>query len=545
MNSGVSYSQRNAPKTIENQNGVFVESVFSNGVNRKRGIMTFANGDKIIGEWKNDTLSGLSKIIYKDGYIEQGRWNKGVLKEKYDILEFYEDAKINASVKQSLNNKNNGKLFNYFPNGELISQEHYLNGKKVKEIEYENDFDNRIKIGDIKREVIYDGNFETRITYRENEKISVTYSDITNSRDGWETHHNKNDLLISKRLWKNDKLIKYEKYFENGNIRVFDDDEVFWEVNEKGERISQIDKKTKTGFKFFVEPNDNKNFLKWVGEFDIDSKNYTGKGTLYFTDGDKIIGSYSIGERIGAVTINSGFQGECEYHFKDGDVLKGFFKNGKFQDGEGAYFFNNGNVYKGKFKNSLFNGYGKLFYNNVVIKEGIWENGKLVKDYNKDIALKNTKEKVSGQNKKYTSPPLHLSSSELRAWYDSEDGQKYLIKSGMLQGLQNEMFKKAGEMANSKNSTKNTNSQSHSSSGKTCYKCNKKFKFRIWKGGQYSSGNYYGGWADEEVSKPGFVKCSGCNGYGVNWDYDNSLARPVSKPCHVSLCSGGWLTCSH
>ena len=86
------------------------------------------------------------------------------------------------------------------------------------------------------------------------------------------------------------------------------------------------------------------------------------------------------------------------------------------------------------------------------------------------------------------------------------------------------------------------NLSSNSSSQNKSSDCNKKFKFRIWKGGQYSSGNYWGGWADEEVSKPGFVKCSGCNGYGVNWNYNNG---PVSTPCHVSLCNGGWLPCSH
>jgi hypothetical protein len=77
----VSYSQRNIPKTISNQNGKFVESITSPGGARKKGVMTFANGDKIIGEWRNDTLSGLSKIIYKDGFVEQGKWSKGTLKK--------------------------------------------------------------------------------------------------------------------------------------------------------------------------------------------------------------------------------------------------------------------------------------------------------------------------------------------------------------------------------------------------------------------------------------------------------------------------------
>jgi hypothetical protein len=76
-------------------------------------------------------------------------------------------------------------------------------------------------------------------------------------------------------------------------------------------------------------------------------------------------------------------------------------------------------------------------------------------------------------------------------------------------------------------------------------KCNEKFKFRIWKGGQYPSGKYWGGWADEETSKAGYVKCPSCNGYGVNWDYDNNEGRPRSKKCYNNSCNGGWITCNH
>jgi hypothetical protein len=130
----------------------------------------------------------------------------------------------------------------------------------------------------------------------------------------------------------------------------------------------------------------------------------------------------------------------------------------------------------------------------------------------------------------------------LGEWFDSEEGKKYLQQSGMLSALGNEMFNQALNGSSSSNSSSTTVS---SSTTNKCSKCNKNFKFRIWKGGQHASGNYWGGWADEEDSKPGFVKCSGCNGYGVNWNYDNNLGSPVSKPCYVSRCSGGWLPCNH
>ncbi len=88
-------------------------------------------------------------------------------------------------------------------------------------------------------------------------------------------------------------------------------------------------------------------------------------------------------------------------------------------------------------------------------------------------------------------------------------------------------------------SSENTTS---SENGNLCSSCNRKFKFRIWEGGQYDSGNCYGGWKDEENSRPGYIKCSGCSGYGLNWNYDGSC--PVSSACHVSSCSGGWYQCN-
>ena len=48
-------------------------------------------------------------------------------------------------IKYNLLDDNNGKLINYSRGGDIISEEHYLNGKIVKQIEFENDFDKRIK----------------------------------------------------------------------------------------------------------------------------------------------------------------------------------------------------------------------------------------------------------------------------------------------------------------------------------------------------------------------------------------------------------------
>lgn len=527
----VSYSQRSIPKTIINQNGVFVESIISSGGNKKEGIMTFENGDKIIGEWRNDTLTGLAKIIYKDGYIEQGKWRKGVLKEKYDILEFYEDARINASVKQSLNNKNNGKLINYTRNGEIISEEHFLNGKKIKQIEFENDFDNRIKIGDIKRESIYEGDLVTTISYIDNGKLTMKSSISTGSREGWESFHNKNGVLIGRSLYKNDILIINESYFENGIMESLDDPKVYWKINEKGEKTRNIDKISNTGFIVFDGPNDNKNLYKWVGEIEVNSNRPKGKGTLYLTNGDKIIGSYD----------TKSFQGAGEYYFKNGNVYKGNFKNDSFE-GLGSFLFKNGDVYTGNFKNSMRDGYGKLINKDGSKFEGIWQDDKLVKDYNKDIVSTNTKEKSSGQNKKYTSPPTHLSTKELAAWFDSEDGLKYLNKSGLMDGILNNLFAQAGEMANNNSSSYTASTQSISSGNKSCQRCNIAFQK------PYLRDRCKIEWKKE--SKPGFVLCKTCQGYGftttnIGCNCPDGIGWCYDKECPVSSCESGWIKCSH
>jgi hypothetical protein len=89
----------------------------------------------------------------------------------------------------------------------------------------------------------------------------------------------------------------------------------------------------------------------------------------------------------------------------------------------------------------------------------------------------------------------------------------------------------------------NNEKVANSSKTKTeCSNCNRKFKFKIWRGGRNDSGNCWGGWENEEKTSPGYVKCSDCSGYGLNWSYNGRC--PVSKKCYVTNCSGGWIKCN-
>ena len=95
--------------------------------------------------------------------------------------------------------------------------------------------------------------------------------------------------------------------------------------------------------------------------------------------------------------------------------------------------------------------------------------------------------------------------------------------------------------ANHNNEKLNLNNTISSNTKTECSYCNRKFRFQIWRGGQHASGNCWGGWEYEEKTSPGYVKCSGCGGYGLNWSYNGNC--PVSKKCYVYSCSGGWTKC--
>jgi hypothetical protein len=42
------------------------------------GIMTFKSGDKYIGEFSENAPYGNGRYCYKDGGIDEGRWEQGV-----------------------------------------------------------------------------------------------------------------------------------------------------------------------------------------------------------------------------------------------------------------------------------------------------------------------------------------------------------------------------------------------------------------------------------------------------------------------------------
>jgi hypothetical protein len=437
---------------------------------------------KRVGEWKKKYPGSnldQSILIYQDGSIiseiQYKYWNDQNIKEK-EV--FYLNNKIQKEVE-------------YYENGAIGSETFYKDGFKVKTNQYESN-------GVINGGKIYEDKHTTYQVYVDGVlRSSTRTSNATLKREGYEISYYSNGKLNYKEFFKDDVSITYEGYFENGQKENIEDLKKKEKYNENGHLVFYLDKLTKKG-QIIYESGE-----KWVGEI-RDGEKTIGKGTYYFNGGDKYVGTFNSDENIA--------------------------------DGLGEYYWQNGNKYIGNFKDGKINGYGKIINVDGSIQEGVFLNGVLVNDYNKkQISSSNTSDK--SKQKKYTTPPLHLSTKELGEWFDSDEGKAYLIQTGLLSAVGNEILNQAGSSS--------SNSSSRPSSNNNSSECNKTFKFKIWKGGQYSSGKYWGGWAYEETSKPGFVKCSSCNGYGVNWDYDNNEGSPRSVKCYSNTCNGGWIPCNH
>jgi len=143
--------------------------------------------------------------------------------------------------------------------------------------------------------------------------------------------------------------------------------------------------------------------------------------------------------------------------------------------------------------------------------------------------------------KKYTTPPLHLSTKELGEWFDSEEGQKYLQQSGMLSAVQNQMFNQA---LNGSSTSSSSSSNNKSNGSKQCPYCNKEVSKPSLKNNPRCQSEY------TKTTNPGYVLCSTCNGYGykitnLHCDCIDGIGWCYDKDCPVSGCDNGWYKCSH
>ncbi len=251
--------------------------------------------------------------------------------------------------------------------------------------------------------------------------------------------------------------------------------------------------------------------------------------------------------------------GNCENGYGeksyDGHIYKGNFKNGK-RDGYGEFYWTFGDVYKGNWKNHDFDGYGIRTYGigrgnmSGLIEEGIYKNGIFVEDYSKRQIVSSQTNKVNSKKsnnstqKKYTTPPLHLSTKELGEWFDSEEGQKYLQQSGMLNAVQNELFNQALSGSSSSNSSSN-NKTNIKGGARSCTYCSKQVTKPSLKNNPRCQTEY------TKTTNPGYILCTNCQGYGykittgIRCDCIDGIGWCYDKECEMSSCDNGWVKCSH
>lgn len=278
--------------------------------------------------------------------------------------------------------------------------------------------------------------------------------------------------------------------------------------------------------------------------------------------------------------------------------------SGKWQYGErtgyATFIYNLGSVnetkYVGNFLNGNFNGYGEEFdINGNLKRSGIWEKNKFIKtndqmlveqkeeedrqqrlaqeaklltsgNFDKelenvfnDLIGKAIYKKALGQNVntkdllndcllKVENDILNHKMSIEEKKYFSAYGEKKFNKLSAGLDMYNAISKNSGNQSsnNSTNYGSNTNPSEQNClycrGNGLCSDCNKEFKFRIWDGKKYEySDRWSGHWEDVKETKPGWIKCTGCSGYGLNWTYNDA---PVSKKCYVNTCNGGWIRCS-
>ena len=229
----------------------------------------------------------------------------------------WEDGKYYMG--QFQNNLPNGKGIKYYPNGNILYEGDFINGKFEGNGKYNYDNGNYF-IGKYKNGL----RIGKGIIYYNNGSVMFEGEYVNGEKEGngkyiWE------DGQYYLGQWKNS--LRHGKgilYYSNGNI-------------------------------------------KYEGEFFNDK--LEGNGKYIWRDGEYFLGQYKTGLRSG--------KGIMYYH--NGKIkYEGDFVNDNFE-GNGKYIWEDGEYYEGQFKNDLSEGKGTIYYSNGKIKyQGDWINDEFV-----------------------------------------------------------------------------------------------------------------------------------------------------------------------
>ncbi len=379
------------------------------------GTFTWDNGDKYLGEWKDNKRHGQGIYKYVNGNKYAGEFK---------------------------NNYLHGQgTFTWGPNTEWAGDKYVGEFKKsLRHGQGTYNFANGNKhVGEYK-----DNNRDGQGTYTYTDGSRYIGEHKNNSRHGQGTFiFADGSKWIG--AWENGYLNGYAiKYYADGSIDqegIFKDDKFLYE-EKRSATNSALPACPKSGY--FHNCYGSYTFASgntYVGEFK-DTKRH-GQGTFTWADGEKYIGGFK----------DDNFHGQGTYTFADGsewagDKYIGEYKEGK-KHGQGTYTFADGSKEVGEWKNNKLNGYAIKYYADGSIKqEGIFKNDKfLYAQKSQDNANNCAEDPAFCTIVQLCSKASFYTNGE-KAWKTDYNSKKYVIeaeKNGVTCGVKSEIAKSTTE----------------------------------------------------------------------------------------------------
>ena len=367
------------------------EGITSNGEPDGKGILSFPDGKRVTGEWKNgnewntDHFNNEGKLIgrtAKGKYIigagkkikmvlflrkVSGRWGwheEGVAGKDYKYEGTIENGKPNGSgiyntpsgnqyIGDFKDGKKHGRGIFTYTSGSTYKGE-FKDGKKHGQGTFTSPNGN-LYVGQWEKSK---KNGQGTFTYASGSMYQGEFKDDKQHGQGTFTWKNgakrvgefrKGKLFNITEFGKNGKMLK--KWVHGVMVVDKKKEKLLFLHNENGKWI-------------WLESGNEKYDGKYVGS--INKKGIPGgAGTLTFPDGNKYEGEWKDGERNGRGT----------YTYNDGNQYIGDYKSGK-KHGQGLFTFPNGNKYEGEWKEEKRHGQGSYTWANGEKYVGEFKDGK-------------------------------------------------------------------------------------------------------------------------------------------------------------------------
>ena len=299
----------------------------------KFGIIKYENGNKYIGQKKNNLREGFG-ILYYFGNKYEGEF-KNNLMEGFGILYYNSGIKYEGEFKNNLM-EGFGILYNLeggiyegeWKNGRREGYGIYYNMNKILyKGQWKNDIMEGFGIFNLSdEETRFEGEFKDGI------------------KEGYGIEYTSDGSIEG--IWKEKKLEGFIIFKNNGHFLY------------KGERKNgKIE-----GYGIFYS-----NGTKYEGEWKDDKRE--GYGIYYSEDGSRFEGEWKNGKMEGYGVFSS----------SNGDKYEGEWKDNKME-GYGVYYSSNGDKYKGEWKNHQKEGYGIYYFSNGAKYEGLFKDDKFLKN---------------------------------------------------------------------------------------------------------------------------------------------------------------------